>query len=371
MLSNSALLVYEDKMGECVKHAMNFFIWMLQQSPFRLNSPSLPSPSTRASLPKLCGHQPGCLTWSKDRSMDTGHSDNPLPPGPSTPKLIWHSPLSLPLTLWYSSSPIPPAPNSTSMAAMQERAGFRLGTSCWPAHLGLAFLGEQSSKLQASQDFRSHPRSRLLHKQSISVPGAKTWASHSSLPPSLTGPIPLPHFKSFPQIHQQQTWTFPQAPQQSPLAVLGQPHRLLSHMPRGSPPLLAESSHTSEAPALHSCGIHLHLARRGLEGLGTSTCKWHWWCTLWPKGKEVSWGPPGVLSAGQGGIPTPPLASKATPGVLCPDRILLPRRDEELLERAQEKATSMLKELKFVPFEEKLRELQWFILEKRRCISSL
>lgn len=78
-----------------------------------------------------------------------------------------------------------------------------------------------------------------------------------------------------------------------------------------------------------------------------------------------------MLSAGQGGIPTPPLASKATPGVLCPGRILLPRRDAELLERAQGKATNMLKELKFVPFEEKLRELQWFILEKRRCVSSL
>lgn len=179
------------------------------------------------------------------------------------------------------------------MAGRQERAGFRLHkTYCWGPSADLhtlAFFGEQSSKLQASRGFGSHPRSRLPCKPSISVPWAKTWASHPSPPPSLTGPTPVSHFESFPQIHSTRLEHFHKLHNNPLLQSWGSPTDSCPASHVGPQPCWQRVPTASEAPVLHSCGSHLSLAEKGVEGLGTSTCKWHWWCALWPKGQE----PPG------------------------------------------------------------------------------
>ena len=62
---------------------------------------------------------------------------------------------------------------------------------------------------------------------------------------------------------------------------------------------------------------------------------------------------------------------EAPSGVLHPGLEPQYRKDVELLERVQRRATKMIRGLEHLSCEERLRELGWFLLEKRRLRADL
>ena len=62
----------------------------------------------------------------------------------------------------------------------------------------------------------------------------------------------------------------------------------------------------------------------------------------------------------------PPCSCDTLPGVLCPVLWGPQHKNMEMLEQVQRKATKMIRGLEHLPHEDRLRELELFILEKRR-----
>lgn len=126
-------------------------------------------------------------------------------------------------------------------------------------------------------------------------------------PPSLTGPIPVSRFQSFLQTSPAPDLNISTSSATMPSCSAGTAPQTLIPRPTRIPSPAGRIAPASEA--LGCIPVGSISTWQGLKGLGTSTCKQHWWCALCPKGKEAPGGTLGVLPAGQEGIPPSPPSS--------------------------------------------------------------